>query len=79
IDGLVADLASENAGLRAEVDRLKGLPPAVPTAPREEACDEPGYDFWAIVALRYRGDYVEAYVMQASEDCTARDILINGD
>jgi hypothetical protein len=78
---LFADIARENAGLRAEVERLGGLPPALPTAASAgEAEDgEPGRDFWAVIALRHRGDDVEAYVMQASPDCVRCEILINGD
>ncbi len=87
IEDLVADLGRQNAELRAEVDRLHGLPPA-PLPMREDrnegsspVDDEAAprlREFWAVVALQVKGKDAEAYVLDASPDCYAYDILING-
>lgn len=75
---LMTDIARENAELRAEVARLGGLPPATPVMTRaDEPSAEPGYDFWAVVGLR-AGENAEGYVIEASPDCRARDIFVNG-
>lgn len=78
---VVRDLARENAEMRAQIARLHGQPPVTPRPfLRGSGEGEPGYDFWAVVGLRIEPehDIARAFVIEASPDCAAREIFVNG-
>lgn len=78
---VVRDIARENAEMRAEIARLRGQPPVAPRPfLRNDTGTEPGYDFWAVVGLRIEPehDIARAFVLEASPDCAAREIFVNG-